>query len=57
MRIEHTREEDDSIKVCLSVGHLRVCGWAASWKEIAPTERLLHRLLEDNGRVPDTQSI
>ena len=57
MKVEHIREEDDSIKVCLVMGHLRVCGWASSWKEIAPLEARLHRMANNNGRIHHAESV
>ena len=54
---EHIRETDDSIKVCLVMGHLRVCGWASSWKEIAPLEARLHRMANNNGRIHHAESV
>lgn len=57
MKYEHYREDDNLIKVCLVVGHLRVCGWASTWKEIAPMERRLSRMIHDHERLSDTQSV
>ena len=57
MKTEHTREDDGSIKVCLVRGHLRVCGWAPSWNQIAPMEARLHRMIGDHERLRDAESI
>ena len=57
MKAEHTREDDGSIKVCLTKGHLRVCGWAETWAQIPSRERLLTRLLFDHEPLSDTQSV
>ena len=57
MRAEHTREDDGSIKICLSKGHLRVCGWAASWADIEGVERLLARLLFDHEPLEGSRTV
>jgi hypothetical protein len=57
MKTEHTREDDGSIKVCISRGHMRVCGWADDWTQIPSKERLLARLLFNNEPLSDTQSV
>ena len=57
MKTEHTREADDSIKVCLVLGHLRVCGWASSWEQIAPMEARLHRMIGDHERIRHPESV
>ena len=57
MKTEHTKEDDGSIKVCVSRGHMRVCSWAENWTHIPGRERLLTRLLFDHEPLSDTKSI
>ena len=57
MKTEHIREDDGSIKVCISRGHMRACCWAKNWTEIPGRERLLNRLLFNHEPLPDTKSV